>query len=227
VALTGKQKAFIDHYLANGFNATKAALAAGYSEKTAYSIGQQNLKKVEITEAIKQAFADRAMPGNEVLVRLAEHARGTMEDFLYIGMEEITLNRTITVQSKDDQELGPVLETVEEVETVQRPIARIDLQQAALRGKLHLVKKYSLTDKGVSVELYDAQTALGQIGRHHGLFVDKTALTDPTGTREYADSTLDAIKERLLAQLTAQSADPTAQDVSGEPHAPGNEGDPL
>lgn len=171
MALKGKQKAFVDHYLANGFNATKAALAAGYSEKTARSIGQENLTKPDIAAAIRQAFTDRAMPGDEVLIRLAEHARGTMEDFLFIGMEDIVINRTITVQTKPDRKLGPVIETTEETETVQRPIARIDLQQAAERGKLHLVKKYSLSKDGaVSLELYDAQAALGKLGENQRLF---------------------------------------------------------
>lgn len=45
--LTQKQKRFCDEYLID-FNATRAAEAAGYSRKTAYAIGAENLKKVEI-----------------------------------------------------------------------------------------------------------------------------------------------------------------------------------
>lgn len=54
--LTVKQQRFIDAY--DG-NATAAAIAAGYSQKTAYSIGQENLTKPEIIEAIQQREADR------------------------------------------------------------------------------------------------------------------------------------------------------------------------
>lgn len=46
-----KQRLFIENYLVT-FNATKAAIAAGYSGKTAYSIGNENLKKPEIKAVI-------------------------------------------------------------------------------------------------------------------------------------------------------------------------------
>ena len=47
--MTEKQKLFCEEYLID-LNATQAALRAGYSEKTAYSIGNENLKKPEIQE---------------------------------------------------------------------------------------------------------------------------------------------------------------------------------
>lgn len=49
--LTPKQKAFSDEYLICG-NATEAAKKAGYKEKTAYSIGAENLRKPLIREYI-------------------------------------------------------------------------------------------------------------------------------------------------------------------------------
>jgi hypothetical protein len=52
MSLSAKQEAFCRFYCANGGNATAAAKAAGYSEKTAHAIGGQNLKKVEIAEFI-------------------------------------------------------------------------------------------------------------------------------------------------------------------------------
>ncbi len=51
--LTPKQKRFCQEYIID-FNATKAAIRAGYSEKTAYSIGHSLLKKVEIQEEIEK-----------------------------------------------------------------------------------------------------------------------------------------------------------------------------
>lgn len=59
VALTAKQQAFVAEYLID-LNATQAALRAGYSEKTAGSIGNENLKKPEIQEAISDARKKRA-----------------------------------------------------------------------------------------------------------------------------------------------------------------------
>ena len=48
--MTPKQKRFIEAYYGN---ATQAALAAGYSPKTARKIGQENLTKPDIIAAIK------------------------------------------------------------------------------------------------------------------------------------------------------------------------------
>lgn len=59
MALTAKQQAFVAEYLID-LNATQAALRAGYSEKTAGSIGNENLKKPEIQEAISDARKKRA-----------------------------------------------------------------------------------------------------------------------------------------------------------------------
>ena len=51
--LTPKQRRFVEEYLID-LNATQAAIRTGYSKKTAYSIGQENLSKPEITEAIAE-----------------------------------------------------------------------------------------------------------------------------------------------------------------------------
>lgn len=51
--LTPKQKRFVEEYVID-CNATQAAIRAGYSPKTAYSIGQENLKKPEVMKAITE-----------------------------------------------------------------------------------------------------------------------------------------------------------------------------
>lgn len=75
--LKRKQQLFVDEYLVD-MNATKAAIRAGYSEKTAYSIGQENLNKPEIAAAIEKAFAERSkrtkIDADWLLNRLAEEA---------------------------------------------------------------------------------------------------------------------------------------------------------
>lgn len=65
--LTTKQRLFVEAYLANGSNATQAAKTAGYSEKTAYSIGQRLLKKVEIQEALGERVQEAIITADEVL----------------------------------------------------------------------------------------------------------------------------------------------------------------
>ena len=56
--LTPKQSRFVKEYLVD-MNATQAAIRAGYSEKTARSIGMENLTKPDIEEAIAEARAER------------------------------------------------------------------------------------------------------------------------------------------------------------------------
>lgn len=74
--LTDKQKRFVEEYLVD-LNATQAAIRAGYSEQTAYSIGQRLLKKVEVQEAIQQAQNKRSertqITQDEVICRLIEN----------------------------------------------------------------------------------------------------------------------------------------------------------
>jgi hypothetical protein len=61
--LTLKQKRFIEEYLID-MNATKAAKAAGYSLKTAYRTGADNLRKPHIAKAIQEAFQERSERNN-------------------------------------------------------------------------------------------------------------------------------------------------------------------
>jgi phage terminase small subunit len=93
--LTPKQKEFVDEYLRD-FNATAAAKRAGYSEKTAYSIGSENLKKPEIAEEIRERLELRGLTKEEALMRLGEQARASFEDFITVppvGRAYIDLNK--------------------------------------------------------------------------------------------------------------------------------------
>lgn len=51
--LTPKQQLFCDEYLID-LNATQAAIRAGYSEKTAKQIGQENLSKPDLKKYIEE-----------------------------------------------------------------------------------------------------------------------------------------------------------------------------
>lgn len=52
--LTAKQRAFVREYVIDK-NATRAAIAAGYSKATARAIGCENLTKPDIAEAVAEA----------------------------------------------------------------------------------------------------------------------------------------------------------------------------
>jgi len=61
-----RRQAFVQAYIANGHNATQAAIAAGYSEQTAYSQGQRLLRNVETqTELARLAHAVANITGLE------------------------------------------------------------------------------------------------------------------------------------------------------------------
>ena len=57
--LTTKQELFCKEYLID-FNATRAAIAAGYSEKTASEMGYENLSKPQLAEYIQAAMDKRS-----------------------------------------------------------------------------------------------------------------------------------------------------------------------
>jgi len=81
--LTAKQSAFVTEYLKD-LNATQAAIRAGYSEKTAGSIGEENLKKPEIAKAIELAMQERSkrtqIDADWLLKRLADEAEADIAD---------------------------------------------------------------------------------------------------------------------------------------------------
>ena len=89
--LTPKQDAFVKAYLLNGGNATQAAISAGYSEKTAKSIGQENLTKPHVKEAIK------------------EHQKKTQKDFIWSKEKKLELlQRIANVAATEDGEKGMI-----------------------------------------------------------------------------------------------------------------------
>ncbi len=57
--LTPKQERFVQEYLID-LNATQAAIRAGYSERTAASIGDENLRKPAIAAAVQKAMDERS-----------------------------------------------------------------------------------------------------------------------------------------------------------------------
>lgn len=70
--LTDKQRRFCEEYVID-WNATRAATAAGYSEKTAAVIGGENLRKPYIQEYIEEIQKDLAkLAGVSALGNLIE-----------------------------------------------------------------------------------------------------------------------------------------------------------
>jgi phage terminase small subunit len=151
VRLSNKQKMFIEEYLIS-FNATQAAIDAGYSEKSAATIGSENIRKPHISKAIKKRLSERAMSADEVLDRLANMARGDMGDFMDIGSISISLD----LNKAKDLGLTHLIKKVKD-----RSVMTID--KDGIETETHTLE----------VELHDAQSALVHLGRHHKIFVDR------------------------------------------------------
>ena len=81
--LTEKQRRFIDYYVETG-NKTEAAKKAGYSEKTAASIGDENLRKPAIKAAIDARLREledkRIAKADEVMQFLTSTLRGEVKE---------------------------------------------------------------------------------------------------------------------------------------------------
>jgi Terminase small subunit len=79
--LTTKQRAFVEAYL-TCWNASQAARMVSPQSKRPNELGRDYLSKPDIQTAIRSRMAEVVMSADEVLARLADHARGSMADFL-------------------------------------------------------------------------------------------------------------------------------------------------
>lgn len=117
--LTEKQKRFCEEYLID-LNATQAAIRAGYSEKTAYTIGQKLTKKDEakayIDEMIESIRNERTANVQEVVEYLTSVMRGESQS------EEIVLKG-----------VGKGSQKIERVQ--KKPSEKDKLKAAELLGK--------------------------------------------------------------------------------------------
>lgn len=174
MTLTAKQEAFIEHYL-TCFNAAEAARRAGYKVASARQQGSRLLTNVNIAARVRERIAELKLGADEALVRLAEHARGSMAAFVSVddgGEAVLNLAKAAT------------------------------LNQLHLVKRIKWKK--SVSDFGESVEqeieLYDAQAALVHIGKHHGLFPNKIEVD---WRAEIAQAGLDAneIREGLVNEF--------------------------
>lgn len=77
--MTDKQRRFCEEYVID-WNASRAALDAGYSAKTAYSIGNENLKKPEITAYIDKIKNDLSRLSGVSALLLIEELKKIVTD---------------------------------------------------------------------------------------------------------------------------------------------------
>jgi phage terminase small subunit len=151
--ITNKQRAFIAAYIANDFNATQAAIAAGYSEATAYSQGSRLLKNVEIRAAIDAFLEENTMSAKEVLFRLTQHARGDIGDIWDESTGQVDWEK-----ARNTGKTGLI-------KTIYHKTTRIS---RGADDDMEIMED--------QITLHDPQKALTLIGKQRGLFTDKQEL---------------------------------------------------
>lgn len=150
MALTNKQRVFIDEYLRT-WNATAAARAAGYSENTAYATGSENLNKPEIAAAISERLKQRHMTADEALSRTADIARFDMTEW-------IDADGNLDIGALRAAGKGHV---IKKIKTTRRTTIRNDVE-------------YTTTT--MEFEAYPADAAHDKLLRHHGQYNDRLAV---------------------------------------------------
>ncbi|QPW26486.1 terminase small subunit [Edwardsiella ictaluri] len=173
--LTPKQELFCREYLKD-LNATQAAIRAGYSEKTARSVGCENLTKPDISDRISELKADRneqvSIDAAYVLRRLTEIDQMDVADILLANGE-----------------VKPIHEWPKVWRTT---LSGIDVTEMA-GDSAGLLKKIKWPDKVKNLEL---------LGKHVTVqaFREQTS-TELTGANggpiQYSDITDEELEERL------------------------------
>lgn len=179
--LTTKQRLFVDEYIID-FNASKAALRAGYSEKTAYSIGFENLKKPEIENAIDEAIVART----KRMHITQDHVLGMWWQIANADYNELSSVRrvacgycygdNITMADDDDaREIDPSRKPNPDCGICRgegAPHVHIaDTSKLSPSAKL-LYQGAKETKFGIEVMTADRMKALDNVARHLGMFKD-------------------------------------------------------
>lgn len=158
MALTAKQQRFVDEYLTD-LNATQAAIRAGYSEKTARSISNENMTKPDIQAAIAKGMQARSgrveITQDMVLRELAKIGFSDIRKVVRWGETQV---RMIDGEEGETEDMVPYhgLALIDSTE--------IDDETAGA------IAEVSQGRDGLKVKLHDKKGALVDIGRHLGMF---------------------------------------------------------
>jgi len=144
--ISEQEIAFAEHYL-KCWNGTAAARLANYSKHTARQQASRLLKRPVVKKYLKERMAELKTSADEVLIGLADHARGSMGDFLTIDAEGVRFDF--------------------------RKAADADRLHLIKKFKIN-PGEYGVE---YELELYDAQAAKIVLGKGHQLWTDKIDMT--------------------------------------------------
>lgn len=175
MSLTPKQTRFVAEYLANGLNATKAAISAGYSEKTAESQGSRLLSNVEVAKAIGNK-AERHMGKLDFSVERTLDMVGRLAFFDPLDLFESDGSM------KQMKDISPEARSVIAGMEVSDIWDSGDGEQKSIIGNLKKIK------------LSDRLSALDKLMRYHALYKDTVKHTGPDGGPIKAEITIEFVK---------------------------------
>ena len=154
--LTEKQRLFAEIYVRN-FNATQAAIKAGYSPASAFVIGCENLRKPNVrdyVEHLKQLKKQSIMLGEDDIVeRYMRIAFADMTDFVTFGQEEypMVVDGQLVRDRKGDAITQPV------------NVLRFKSSNYVDGG---LICEVKTSRQGASIKLEDRQKALDWLAKY-------------------------------------------------------------
>jgi len=185
--LNDRQQLFAKEYLVD-LNATQAAIRAGYSEKTAYSIGQRLLKKVEIVAAIQARRAVMSekleITQERVLQELAAIAFADVSDYVNVETEQV-----------DAWGIHPITGEVCLIPTGWRQCVKVINTKELPKRKRAALASIKQGSNGIEIKLYDRHRALELLGKHLGMFENREA--PPPVDNNLFDMIVDSAQEGL------------------------------
>lgn len=150
--LTAKQQRFVDEY-AVCLNGTEAARRAKYDgdDATLAVIASNNLRKVNVANAVSAKLAEQAMPRSEVLAQLTDIARGDIADvinaFGATDIEEAKRRVKSHLVKKYKIKVTRVTEGVGTPNPIEKEIVETEIElYSKLEALQTLAKYYNLTN---------------------------------------------------------------------------------
>lgn len=171
--LTDKQRRFVLEYLVD-LNATQAAIRAGYSAATAQEQGSRLLSNVIVAVAVAEAQMARA-------ARTEITQDMVLRELAKIGFSDI--RRAIKwnghlVKEEDNPDGGDVL-VIKTV--VSNHVTLIDSDDLDDETAAAISQISQNATGGISLKMHDKRSALVDIGKHLGMFVDRVEHTGKDG----------------------------------------------
>jgi phage terminase small subunit len=183
INLNPKQKRFCEEYVID-LNATRAAIKAGYSESTAYSIGSRLLKNVEVQKYVKQIQNNLEQASGITKLKV-------LNSLALIAFSNISAFHNTWIEKKDFDKISDVDKAaIQEIST------------KVVKRNIGTSENPDIVDvEFVKLKLYDRISAISKITDILGY--NANAKLDLNVDR-LSDEQVEELYDRILNQITGQ-----------------------